>query len=73
MHQIAMYIAQKLDFNVARVAHQFFQIHFIVAKRCECLTTRDLKLPGQLGFGFNDAHTAPTPTPAGFEHQRIAD
>ena len=73
MIDIAVRIAQNLHFDVTRPQDHFFKIAFTVAK-------------GGLGFAaplenfrlefvltIYRPHAAPTATPAGFEHQRIAD
>ena len=73
MHQIAVQVAQNLHFDMARAAHQLFQIHLVVAEGRQRFAARDVELFRQLRFGFDHAHAAPATAPTGFQHQRVAD
>ena len=73
MHEIAMGIAQQLDLDMAGAAHEFFQIHLVIAEG-----GFRLALGGSDGFeqrvlALDRPHAAPAAAPAGLQHHRIAD
>ena len=73
VHEIAVQIAQDLDFDVARTAHQLFEIHLVVAESRLGFAARHGQQLRQLRIAFDDAHAAATATPARLQHHRVAD
>ena len=73
VHQGAMGVAQHLHLDVARTAHQFLQIHLVVAEGRGGLAPRHLHRRPQVGFRLDHAHAAPAAAPARLEHERIAN
>ncbi|MCY1327479.1 hypothetical protein D9M69_130150 [compost metagenome] len=73
VHQVAMGVAERLHFDVARVAHQLLDIDLVVAERGQRLAPRRGQRALQVLLALQDAHAAPAAAPAGLEHQRIAD
>ena len=73
VQQVAVGIAQQLDLDMARALHQLLEVDLIVAKGRQRLAARDRHLGQQLLLVGDDAHAAPAPTPAGLEHDGIAD
>ncbi len=73
MDQLAMLVAQYLHLDMACPAHQFFQVNLVVAEGGQGFAARDLKRRCQFYFILDDAHAASAATPAGFQHQRVAN
>ena len=73
MYEIAVLVAENLHFDVARAAHQFLQIDFVVAECGQRLAPRDVDLRSEVGLGFDHAHAAAATAPTRFQHQRITD
>ena len=71
MQQVAMLITQQLHLDVARIAHQLFDIDLVIAKRTGRFAPGDLDLRAQIVGRFDDAHAAPTAAPTGLEHDRV--
>ncbi len=68
-----MRVAEHLHFDVARIAHQLFDIHLVVAERGQRLAPRRGQRPLKILLAFQDPHAAAAAAPACLEHQRIAD
>jgi hypothetical protein len=73
MHEITIGVAQQLHLDMAGAAHQFLQIHFIIAKR-----RLRLALGGNNGFQqhaliIDRPHAAAATAPGCLQHYRIAD
>ena len=68
-----MCIAKHLHFDMARVAHQFLHVDFVVAKRRERFTPGCGERRLEILLAFQHPHAAPTAAPACLEHQRIAN
>ena len=73
VHEVAVQVTQNLDFDVARTAHQLFEIHLVVAESRLGFAARHGQQLRQLRIAFDDAHAAATAAPARLEHHRVAD
>ena len=73
MHQPAVAVAQQLHLDVARLAHQLFEIHLVVAERGPGFGARQRQRCRERGLVVDDAHAASAAAPAGLEHHRVAD
>ena len=73
MHQIAMTVAEHLDLDMARAAHQLLQIDLVVAEGGLCLAAGHIQRGGEFVLVFDHPHAATATAPAGLQHQRVAD
>ena len=72
MHQRTVRIAEQLYFDVTRAAHQFLQVHFIVAEGRLGLTACNRQQFRQRRLVVDDAHATPATAPTRLEHHWIA-
>ena len=70
---MALTVRQHLDFHVARVGEEFFQIHHRVAERGTGFGAGQLGRLDQVFFVVHHAHAATTAAASGFDDHRIAD
>jgi hypothetical protein len=73
VHQVSGIVADDLHFDMPCIAHEFLEIHLIVAESCHGFTTCDRQKLGKLRLGPDHAHAATAATPARFQHHRVPD
>ena len=73
VHQVAVPVADDLDLDVARPAHQLLQEDLVVAEGGLGLAPPGGDLLVQLALAFDLPHAAPAAAPARLQHERIAD
>ena len=73
VHHIAMQVAQHLDLDVVRTAHQLLQVHLVIAEGRFRFAPRHRQLHTQVLRCLDGAHAAAAAAPAGLQHQRIAN
>ena len=73
MHEIAMRIAEDLHLDMARAAHQLFEIDLILAEGVLGLALGAQHGVDELVLALDRSHAAPAAAPGGLEHDRIAD
>ena len=70
---VALAVRQHLDFHVARVGEEFFQIDHRVTERCTGFGAGQLGRLDQVFFVVHHAHAATTAAASGFDDHRVAD
>ena len=73
MHKVAVRVAENLDFDMARPAHQFFEIDLVLAKGALCLPLGAHYGIEKLVLALDWPHAAAAAAPGGLEHERVAD
>ena len=73
MHHVAVQVAQHLDLDVMRTAHQLFQVHLVIAEGRLRLASRHRQLYAQVFLCLDGTHAATAAAPAGLQHQRVAN
>src|SRR5450830_252312 len=70
---VALAVGQHLDFHVARVGKEFFQIHHRVAERRASFGAGQFGRGDQVFFLVHHAHAATTTATGGLDDHRVAD
>ncbi len=73
VHEVAVAVAEDLHLDVACTAHQLLEIDLVVAERGLGFAARRGNHLRELLFALDDAHPAPAPAPARFQHHRVTD
>ena len=73
MHDVAVFVAQNLDFDVARTPQVLLQIKLAVAKRGFCFGRGDLERFAHLIAVLRHLHAASAAAGAGFQQHGVAD
>ena len=73
MNDVAMLVAQDLDFDMARIDDEFLDEHAVVAEGGFGLGTRARKTLGHLGLGMRDPHALAAAARRCLDHDRISD
>ena len=73
VENIAVEVAQNLDFDVLCASHEAFQENGVVAEGGGRFLARLFQFAGEIGGLVHHAHTAPAAAERGFDDQRIAD
>ena len=68
-----MRVAENLDFDMARAAHQFFEIDLVLAKGAFRFPLGAHHGIEKLVLALDRPHAAPAAAPGGLEHDGIAD
>src|SRR5258706_8229876 len=73
MNEVAMVVAQDLDFDVAWLDYQFFDIDFVVAEGPSRFATGFAEAGFQAVFGVDTTHTLAASPGRGFEENWVSD
>ena len=73
VHHVAVQVAQHLDLDVMRTAHQLLQVHLVIAEGRLRLAPRHRQLHAQVFRRLDGTHAATAAAPAGLQHQRVAN
>ena len=73
MHNFAVRVAENLDFDMARPAHQFFEVDLVLAEGVLRLSLGAQHGIEKLVFAFDWPHPASAAAPGRLEHERVAD
>ncbi len=73
MDQVAVLVAEDLNFNVARAVDPFFEIDFTGTEGALRFTRSGTHGGGEIGFAFYEAHAFAAAAGRGFEKDGVAD
>ena len=73
VHDVAVLVAQQLDFDVLRVFDVFLDEHRVVAEGFTCLALGALVFVNQLAFLADDTHAASAAAGRRLQHDGVAD
>ena len=73
VHRVAVHVSQDLDFDVARVLHEFLNVDGRVTECRLRLGTCGVVTVDQAGFVARDAHAASPAAERGFDNHGVAD
>ena len=73
MDDVAVLVAEHLDFDMARIVDEFLDEHPVVAEGGFRLRARARKTFGDLGPGMRDPHPLAAAAGRGLDHHGIAD
>ena len=73
MDDVAMLVAEHLDFDVAGIDDEFFDEDAVVAERGLCFRLRKLETFRNFGARMRDAHALAAAAGGRLDHHRIAD
>ena len=73
IEDVALLVADQLDFDVARLFDEFFDEHAVITEAGECFTADRIEALAHIGFAPRQPHALAATAGRSLHHHRIAD